>query len=85
MDLTECPGCRRHVRASDASCPFCRGAVVPRVRSIARGRLSRFAILTGLAIATCSGCGDETSDGDAGYDAGLVVTPYGTPAFAAYV
>lgn len=29
-DLTTCPSCDRHVRASETTCPFCKGKVVAR-------------------------------------------------------
>jgi hypothetical protein len=82
--LTDCTSCRRHVR--DARCPFCGAGVVLRARVRSPGRLSRFAILTGLALAGCgSSHGSDAGNEDAGYDAGLVVMPYGAPAFGAYV
>ena len=28
MALVLCPGCQRHVRASESACPFCKSAIV---------------------------------------------------------
>lgn len=49
MDLILCGGCRRHVRADAATCPFCAATVEPSKAS----RLARAALTAGLA-ATCS-------------------------------
>lgn len=65
--LVPCPGCGRHVRLSDSSCPFCSGALdvtalderyAPRREGVQRGlkRAALFAIGAGVAAA----CGGET-------------------------
>jgi hypothetical protein len=41
MPLVPCPSCRRHLRADETSCPFCRSA-----RGLAAG-------LTALALSAC--------------------------------
>jgi hypothetical protein len=55
--MRPCPGCRRHVRADEATCPFCaavidaRGAVAPR-----SARMTRAAVfVAGAALAGCGG------------------------------
>jgi hypothetical protein len=63
--LRPCPGCSRHVRASEPACPFCGGDLgdafrsVPGPRVPAVGRLSRAALFAigagGLTVG--SGCG----------------------------
>lgn len=69
----------------DSVCPFCGASVALRVRAPVRGRLCRFAIMTGiLAASACSGT-PENDGGPDEQDAGPVVMPYGAPAFAAYV
>ena len=58
--LRPCPACARHVRASDARCPFCDGALGPAHASpTPRGRLHRAAQMAfGSALAaSLAGCG----------------------------
>lgn len=53
MGLRPCGSCRRHVHASEASCPFCRAElapVAPRFATIG-GRLGRAAIFAGATLA----------------------------------
>lgn len=63
--LSPCPSCSRHVRASEASCPFCQALLAPSdgaARSPAASmaaapRLSRaaaYALGASLAVAGCS-------------------------------
>ncbi len=65
--LIACSSCRRHVRMSDAACPFCRAPLPKTVPSRGRpvGRLGRAAIVVatttgvaGAAAVDLSGCGD---------------------------
>ena len=52
MPLWSCPGCQRHVRVSDATCPFCRTALP------AMGGLPGLTplVLLGGAIVLTTGC-----------------------------
>ncbi len=53
--LVVCPGCRRHVRAEEAHCPFCDHAVSPSPRSAPLGRRSRSAIAAlGFGLSACA-------------------------------
>src|SRR5687767_7672596 len=75
--LRPCSGCRRHVEASEVSCPFCGvaldAAVAPRV---ARARLTRAAVFAGaaalgIATAACGGSSEgEPEEGNGGDTAG---------------
>ena len=49
--LSPCPQCRRHVRSSERTCPFCGRAIDPPARSPSSlaGRFSRAAVFAGLA------------------------------------
>lgn len=66
--LVPCPGCARHVRANDATCPFCDtaiGAVPERVLSPAPNDrlLARVAVTFATAAATSlTACGKEPTD-----------------------
>lgn len=59
-ELIECEGCRRHVRSTDARCPFCRASVTVRARPPSRvlGRVTRAALFYG---ASALGCAEEPS------------------------
>jgi hypothetical protein len=71
--LVPCPSCRRHVRQSEESCPFCSSALslshVPEA-VLPRGRLGRaatFAFGATLASATVlAACGGESESGKEG-------------------
>jgi hypothetical protein len=71
--LSPCPGCARHVLATEPACPFC-GASMPadftaRVRPEAPRRLSRVAALafgTSLALGACA---DTVTGSDGSSDA----------------
>ena len=70
--LIPCPSCARHVRTSDASCPFCGAATVQAPAPlVARGRLSRAALLAvGAAGALAAAdCGGSTSSPEPASDA----------------
>lgn len=54
MNLIVCGGCGRHVRASDAACPFC-GAAGERDTSLASSTSARAAL--GAALAVAAGLG----------------------------
>lgn len=52
--MIQCPGCRRHVRASEATCPFCRRAGLPADGVV--GALG--AAVCTVVLAACYGTGD---------------------------
>jgi hypothetical protein len=64
-DLQPCPGCRRHVRLDEVSCPFCAAALDGgEARSPSTTRLSRAAVFAGAALATvAAGCGGKQTTG----------------------
>jgi hypothetical protein len=74
--LAPCPSCSRHVRTSEASCPFCKAALAPgelaaSVIPAASTRLTRaaaFAFTASLAVAGCTG--GSTLDTDGGTEGG---------------
>jgi hypothetical protein len=73
--LLPCERCRRHVRASATTCPFCaavttRDASAPVAWRPAAGRLTRAALLFGSVAAATPACGAAT--GPAVPDAGAV-------------
>ena len=79
--LTPCPSCNRHVRVSDATCPFCGSAVIVAPAAVSapvlRGRLGRAALfaagaaLMGIGACTDSKCAHLTCGaGMAGMNAG---------------
>jgi hypothetical protein len=89
--LAPCPACSRHVKTSEAVCPFCKGALagdlaMPAVPGTS-ARLSRaalFAVSASIAVATggaASACSSGTTTGnvDAGPDAGTQQAAYGGP------
>ncbi len=90
--LVPCPGCARHVRLSEAACPFC-GDVSPRQAPPQRTLIKRSrAAIVGAALATSTavtGCYDDhgrnqdagvvTPDAAREPDAGGVISAYGTP------
>ena len=75
--LIPCPGCHRHVRQVETSCPFCRAALsfadapaplLPRTRL---GRAATFAFGATLVGATALvACGGESEEGKKGGGAG---------------
>ncbi len=68
--LAPCPGCARHVRVADRSCPFCgtsfASALIPQPGVDARRRLSRAALVTFAATLGAAGCGATVTNTDAG-------------------
>jgi hypothetical protein len=61
-DLEPCPGCRRHVRVDDASCPFCATALgaTGEARVLSSPRLTRAAVFAGAALVSATaGCGGK--------------------------
>jgi hypothetical protein len=87
--LVPCPSCARHVRQSEASCPFCSAELslghlpapaLPRTRL---GRAATFAFGAGVVAATSLvGCGGDTDEGkkEGGGGGGTVTPVYGAPA-----
>ena len=76
--LAPCPGCSRHVKTSERTCPFCKGALPESIADAALpgapGRLSRaaaFAFTASLAVSgavvSATGCtnGVSSTTGDA--------------------
>jgi hypothetical protein len=70
--LIPCPGCNRHVRQSESSCPFCSSALslgdvpaaeLPRTRL---GRAATFAFGASLALAACGGDSETGKEGGGG-------------------
>jgi hypothetical protein len=89
MDRLEpCPACRRHVRVSEQSCPFCGqdvralGELVPRALPTQRlGRAALFAFGVGATAAGSVGCVEEPEDPDADASSDPASTPdAGSPA-----
>lgn len=75
--LTPCPACARHVRISEAECPFCSAALdlsATPSPALPSRRVSRAAILAfGAALAagvTGAGCGGDGDGGGSGGTAG---------------
>ncbi len=65
--LAPCPGCHRHVVATESACPFCHRPIVgplPTRRDPPR-RLSRAALITFAASLTAAGCSSSVSATDA--------------------
>jgi len=66
--LIACPGCARHVRVSDAACPFCQSALdeglrarpAPLAPAVRLSRAALFAFGTGTAALT-GACSDSSS------------------------
>ena len=71
FDLSSCPSCYRHVRASETSCPFCHAAISPNARHAGKVRL-------GLAAACAIGMGMMTTAGTCS-PSGPVSTQAGPP------
>jgi hypothetical protein len=90
--LIPCPGCARHVRAFESSCPFCASALPESLRASlpARrptGRLTRAALYTFGATsltlaAACSSTSSDTGTQDGASDVNHADSPiahYGCP------
>ncbi len=71
FDFPTCPSCRRHIRRSEASCPFC-GVARPRLAG-RRGLAAAYAI--GLGSATIAGTSCSSSSPSV-----MISVPYGTAA-----
>jgi hypothetical protein len=87
--LAPCPSCARHVRVSEAACPFCRAPldVAPRIVPGATQRLTRAAayaftatLATTGAAASLEACGGTTTPET--QDSGNAPV-YGAPAYGA--
>jgi hypothetical protein len=86
--LVPCPSCARHVRASEASCPFCASALPEGLTAVPNTtrRLSRFAaftfaaavVVTGAMTVGCSGS-DEGGEGQSEGQLGGIMPMYGAP------
>lgn len=88
--LVPCPGCERHVRAHEASCPFCsveldfadlQPPTLPGTR-LSRAALFAFSatLAAGVATTACSSDDDGGGKGGAGGTGGSIQPAYGTPA-----
>lgn len=86
MSLAPCPSCSRHVKTTDASCPFCKTALAEQTVAqvpIVKHRMTRaaaYAFGASLVVAGCSSGtvftgadgGDEGgTDVDSGRDSGV--------------
>lgn len=64
--LVPCPSCVRHVRSSEASCPFCKSALptglATRAVPAAPRRLDRLAAFTFAASLAVAACGGKSVD-----------------------
>ncbi len=93
--LVPCASCARHVRATDAVCPFCNGtlsspttvaAAMP--AGVRLGRAAIFVVGVAVAAASSAGCATGPSTGDGGDaaaessvpDEGSVMALYGAVA-----
>ena len=70
-----CPSCARHVKTTEKSCPFCKGALPDAMVSIPGatpghrlGRAAAFAFTASLTVAGCSA--GVAAPGDGGTDEG---------------
>ena len=89
--LVPCSSCARHVRASEAACPFCGSSLendlskVPGVPTSRLGRAALFAFGATVAV-TAAGCGSSVTNTDASaqdvqaVDNGGMLAIYGAPA-----
>lgn len=86
--LVPCPACSRHVRASEAACPFCSAelpsSLAARAVPAAPRRLERLAAFTFAATVAVTGCslaGDSESEdtGKADDELGSYQPMYGMP------
>ena len=74
--LVPCPECSRHVRASEATCPFCAvpldlaGTPEPQLPKTRLGRAATFAfgatLVSASALAACSGSDETPGSGGSG-------------------
>ena len=92
VDLRPCPDCRRHVAATEASCPFCGTtlSLAGPAPELPRGRLTRAAVFAAgaLAVAGAAGaaCGGKNKGAEnAGGGGGDVVDASTSPAVDAPV
>lgn len=93
MSFAPCASCRRHVRVTDSSCPFCGCTAIGDATPAARGRIPRrlAAVFATAMIAGCSSTetpvygapappADSATDADTSVsDTGLPGTLYGGP------
>lgn len=68
--LVPCPSCQRHVRATEAACPFCASALPSGLEKTAipsaTRRMSRAAAFVFGASIAVTGCGSTTEGGGSG-------------------
>ncbi|MFO0664129.1 MAG: hypothetical protein U0174_09260 [Polyangiaceae bacterium] len=67
MNLVPCPSCGRHVKASDAACPFCAGIMPQKAALTGRTLGVRAAMFFGASavVVACGGkteCTDDRTD-----------------------
>ncbi len=84
MHFVPCPSCARHVKSSEATCPFCSatlsGQTISRTPA-ARRRLERLAAFTfaaSIAVTGCAVAGDDDSE-KTEQDLGGIHAMYGMP------
>ena len=87
MSLAPCPSCSRHVRTSEATCPFCAAsvsliAIAPRSQVERLGRAALFSVFA-ASVTACNVYGgpperDAAIADDAGTDAAILAM-YGGP------
>ena len=79
MSLVACPECDRHIRTSEATCPFCQASVGQRLAGLAPrampttrlGRAALFAFAAAsVGTAACSSDADDGTGGDGLRDGG---------------
>jgi len=83
MQLVPCPSCARHVKSSEAACPFCSATLsgLTVSRMLVRRRLERLAAFTfaaTIAVTGCAAVGDDDSE-KTEQDLGGVHAMYGMP------
>lgn len=60
--MLPCPGCHRHVRADESSCPFCGAALA--LTSSGSSMSPLVALAAGLSLFACTESGDDSADGN---------------------
>jgi hypothetical protein len=81
MKLVTCPGCSRHVKPTDSSCPFCSALVPPQPAVAARPRVRRALMAAGAAAVAIACSSNDTTQADSGPNA--IDAAYGGPPFDA--
>jgi hypothetical protein len=84
MQFVPCPSCARHVKSSEAACPFCSatlsGLTISRAPAVRRRleRLAAFTFAATIAVTGCAVSGEEDSESSE-QDIGAVHPMYGMP------